>query len=106
MSESIRITSDDRLAEFHRELELIARDYKKINQVPSEVNPNSFAFEFLKLSREMEFELLDNIVSHIKSKNSIDKVAQKFVLKLLRGDLNVAEDRYENLVHLAKIYIK
>ena len=102
MSDRTRGASRDRLLEFHQELENAAKQYKERYQIPSTV-PESFLVDFCKMSRDMEFELLDNIVHHIKSLSAMDEIRQKFILGLLKGDMSVSDDRFENLVHLAEI---
>ena len=102
MTDCPQETSKNRLLDFHRELERAAKRYKERFQIPSSF-PNSFFVAFCKKSREMEFELLDKLVRHIKSQDDMNEVNQKFVLGLIKGDLSVSDDRFENLVHLAQI---
>jgi len=94
--------SRESLVAFHKKLDYVAERYKGVNKLP-ETPSQTFAAEFCQMSRDMEFELLDHIVSHVKTLGDMDEVRQQFILKMLKGDISVSDDRFDNLVQIAKV---
>ena len=87
---------------FHDVLDEAADDYKNYHKAPSTMS-DSFLVDFFRMSQEMEFEILDRLIIHIKTLKSMDETTQKFVLGLLKGELSVSSDRFENLVQIVEI---
>jgi len=94
--------SRDSLVKFHQELDYVVNCYKGVNSLP-EMPSQTFTAEFCQMSRDMEFELLDHIASHVKTLKDVDEVRQQFILKMLKGDISVSDDRFENLIQIAKV---
>jgi len=101
MSKRPEKPSLDHLVDFHQELDYAVERYKSVNRTP-EMPVKALAAQFSQMSRQIEFELLDHIVSHIKTISDMDCVRQKFILKMLKGDISVSDDRFENLMQIAE----